>query len=208
MSAGFITGRILDMRAGKRAWLAAALAATAMLGSGCGAERVPAVKKWGEYHGKDGQFSCQYPKTWEATGGGSSGHGYSWAKFKRGGALIEIRADFKGSIMGDIGKSFGGGDQDAEKRALLNLHEMGKKEIGEEEFSGYKEKKPVEFQAGFGDGYKSEFTAAGSFGGKTHGYRATTLSNDRRITVLCTCPESNWKTLKPAFDKVIASVKR
>jgi hypothetical protein len=45
-------------------------------------------------------------------------------------------------------------------------------------------------------------------GGKVYGYRATFLGGDRRIEVICSCPSTNWKTLKPAFEKVIAGLRR
>jgi hypothetical protein len=59
-----------------------------------------------------------------------------------------------------------------------------------------------------GEGRRSIFTSDGSLGGKTYGYRATLLTGDRRITIVCSCPATNWKELKPAFERVTASLRR
>jgi hypothetical protein len=40
------------------------------------------------------------------------------------------------------------------------------------------------------------------------GYRATALGHDKDVTVFCVCPESDWKTLQPAFDRLLGSLKR
>ena len=57
-----------------------------------------------------------------------------------------------------------------------------------------------------GDSRKSEFTGSGLLNGAFHGYRVTALSRDKRIRVVCRCSESQWQSLQPAFDKMIASV--
>jgi len=54
--------------------------------------------------------------------------------------------------------------------------------------------------------FRAEFTASGSFGGTLKGYRATALSRDRRVRVMCKCSKDDWEKLKPAFDKVIESL--
>jgi hypothetical protein len=58
-----------------------------------------------------------------------------------------------------------------------------------------------------GEGRRSTFTAEQTLGGKVFGYRATLLGGDRRIEIVTTCSASNWQTLKPAFEKVIASLR-
>lgn len=78
-----------------------------------------------------------------------------------------------------------------------------------EEFANYNEREPKTFQSkGIGEGRRSTFIADQSLGGKVYGYRATLLSNDRRITVVCTCPATNWQALKPAFETVITSLRQ
>jgi hypothetical protein len=88
---------------------------------------------------------------------------------------------------------------------VAHVHETGEAKFAEG-FSNYKEQEPRAVQSYLGEGRISEFTAAGSLGRKLHGYRATFLSRDRRITAMCSCPVSEWETLRPAFDKVIASL--
>jgi len=43
--------------------------------------------------------------------------------------------------------------------------------------------------------HKAEFTASGSFGGKLKGYRATALSRDKALRVMCKCLEGDWEKL-------------
>ncbi|MFO0954485.1 MAG: hypothetical protein U0835_25660 [Isosphaeraceae bacterium] len=188
--------------------LAAAFATLAMplVLSGCG-ETVSAPKAFAEYHSKDGRFSCDYPKGWEADGAGTESSPSSWAKFTKGPAEIRIDADLAGSLMGDIQRSASermGGEAEP---PVASLHERGQKAMAEE-YSKYEERDPKAVTCGLGEARRSTFIATGALGGKVYGYRATALSNDRRITVVCTCPASNWQALKPAFEKVIASLRR
>jgi hypothetical protein len=92
---------------------------------------------------------------------------------------------------------------------VAKLHKAGKDKVAEE-FSGYKEEpEPDKFTNGMGEGRKSEFLAEGGLGGgKIHGYRVTLLSNDRRFIIICTCPHSDWKTMRPAFDRMLESFRR
>ena len=90
---------------------------------------------------------------------------------------------------------------------MANIHETSKKNVADD-FDGYKEKEPKSIKAKLGEARQAEFTANGSMGSKLRGIRTTMLSNDRRITVVCYCPSSEWKTLKPAFNKVVDSVGR
>jgi len=124
-----------------------------------------------------------------------------------GGAEIRVEADFAGSLFGDIAKAGGGFGGNSEP-PVARVHPMGTKAM-KDEFSNYQEKEAKGFQSkGMSEGRQSMFTADQTFGGKTFGYRATLLTGDRRITVITTCPADNWKTLKPAFEKVIASLRQ
>ena len=74
---------------------------------------------------------------------------------------------------------------------------------------GYEETEMRAFTSPLGEARVSEFTGERSgFPApvKMHGYRTTILNNERRVTVLCECPESDWSRLKPAFDRVIGSL--
>jgi hypothetical protein len=97
-----------------------------------------------------------------------------------------------------------GEDEDLEP--VAHAHEFGKGTM-EEEYNDYTElSKPEKPQCGFPRSRRSEFTAKGTFGGKLHGYRVTALGRDKRVVLICTCSEDDWKTLQPAFDQVIASL--
>ena len=174
--------------------------------SGCGGA-VPAPKAFVVYHSPDGRFSCDYPKGWEAeVGAGKSDAPYSYAKFTMGNAEILVDADFAGSLFGDIAKASGSMAGETEA-PVARVHPMGVRHM-KEEFNNYQEREAKAFRSkGFGEGRRSVFSADQSLGGKTYGYRATMLSGDRRVTVLCTWPSSNWNDLMPAFEKVINSLR-
>jgi hypothetical protein len=174
---------------------------------GCGGA-VPAPTSFVTYHSPDGRFTCDYPKGWEATGSGNKTDApYSWAKFTKGNAEIKVDADFAGSLFGDIAKASGamfGGESEA---PVAKVHPQGVRQM-KEDYSNYQEREAKAFQSkGMGEGRRSIFIADQMIGGKTFGYRATLLSGDRRITVICTCPATNWQALKRGFEKVIESLR-
>jgi hypothetical protein len=169
---------------------------------------VPTPKAFVTYHSTDGRFDCDCPKGWETDGGGKQESPNCWAKLTSGGAQIQVNADFAGSLFGDMakaGQGMLGGDAEP---PVARVHPMGARAM-KEEFNKYEERDAKAFQSkGFGEGRRSTFTASGGLGGKTYGYRATLLANDRRIQVICSCPATNWQALKPAFERVIASVRQ
>jgi hypothetical protein len=169
---------------------------------------VPAPTAFAAYHSADGRFSCDYPQGWEVEkGAGKSDAPYSYAKFRAGGAEIRVEADFAGSLFGDIAKAGAAMSGDSEAPAA-RVHPQGLRHM-KDEFSNYQEKEAKPFQSkGMGEGRRSMFSADQSLGGKIFGYRATLLTGDRRITVVCTCPSSNWKSLKPAFETVMSSLRQ
>src|SRR5262245_43950905 len=175
--------------------------------AGCGGS-VPPPKQFVTYHSTDGRFDCDCPEGWETQGGGKPDSPNCWAKLTSGNAEIRVDADFAGSLFGDIAKAgaaMDGGDAEA---PVARVHPLGVRAM-KEEFSNYEEREPKAFQSkGFGEGRRSTFTAAGGLGGKTYGYRATLLAGDRRIVVICSCPATNWQALKPAFERVITSVRQ
>jgi hypothetical protein len=51
------------------------------------------------------------------------------------------------------------------------------------------------------------YTAAGGFlKSPLHGYRATILGGERRISFEARCRDSDWPALKPAFERVLTSL--
>ncbi|SIN86703.1 hypothetical protein SAMN05444166_1348 [Singulisphaera sp. GP187] len=175
--------------------------------SGCGGA-VPAPKTFVAFHSPSGRFSCDYPQGWETTSAGKPESPNAWAKFTSGHAEIRVEADLAGSLLGDMAKSTGSTFGVEEEPPVARIHPMGERQM-KEDFTNYKEREPKSFQSkGIGEGRRSTFIADQTLGGKIYGYRATLLANDRRITVVCTCPATNWKTLKPAFETVVASIRQ
>lgn len=174
---------------------------------GCGGA-VPAPTAFVSYNSPDGRFACDYPKGWEATGSGDKTDApYSWAKFTMGNAEIKVDADVAGSLFGDIAKASGAIAGDDAEAPAAKVHPLGVRHM-KEEYNNYQEREAIAFRSkGIGEGRRSIFIADQTLGGKTFGYRATLLSNDRRITVVCSCPATNWKALKLAFEKVIESLR-
>jgi hypothetical protein len=186
-------------------WLVAICAVLAV--AGCAGKAVIPTS-YTTYSCNDGSFHVQYPTGWEADGGDTPQ--YSWAKFTSGGAKIFVEASSVGSLMGDMAGPRAmhvGGDvvmPDEEHAPVALAHENERQ--GFEDDEGVTEKKPVVVRTGFPDSRQSEFTGTRTFGGAIRGCRVTALGANRRIRVVCQCPESEWEALKPAFDKAIESV--
>ncbi len=173
--------------------------------SGCGGN-VPAPRNFKPFLDGGGKFVCDAPEGWETASGGKPDSPNSFAKFTSGSALISVNADFGGSLFGDIARATGGQGPDAEA-PVARVHPMGERHM-KEDYSDYKERDAKPFQSkGLGEGRRSTFTASQTIGGKVFGYRATLLSGDRRIEVITVCPATNWQALKPAFERVINSLR-
>jgi hypothetical protein len=181
------------------------LGAAFTLLAGCGGGPVPAPTAYKPFDWKDGGWGCEVPEGWDAQ---ASGKKNSSAKFTKGSAKISLRTDVSGSLMADMGS--GGynklGPPSDEDFPVHKAHLMGK-DAAAQEFGDYKEEGEItKFSNAIGgEGRKSEFTASAGLSGAVKGYRATFLSRDRRFQVFCTCRESDWKALKPAFEKVLES---
>jgi hypothetical protein len=177
---------------------------------GCGSAPITAPTSYGQYNAKDGTFACEYPEGWSADGGGKGGP--LWATFASGAAEIRANADVAGSLMGGLvggGGGFGVGDDESmDLEPVRKIHDLDK-ERAEQKYTGYQEIGDVAVvECGVGPARRSEFTSTTTFGSGLHGYRATILGHDKRVVVYCVCPESDWKTLEPAFAHVLRSFKR
>jgi hypothetical protein len=154
----------------------------------------------------DGQniFKIQYPAGWSCRSGGNGT--FSQASFSSGNAQIDVEADVAThALLSEIAVSgtvpVTTGDPNATITAQ-RAHWLEKTKFEDQ----HKEEKAVTALTKLGNGVKSEFTGTSSFGGNIHGYRATTMNEDKRIRVICQCPEDEWQSLKPVFDQVILSV--
>jgi len=178
--------------------------------AGCGGSPAKAPTAYGSYNSPGGTFACEYPEGWKADGGGK--RGLEWAKFKSGSSEIRVDTGVAGALRSDIAGTLGGktGEEELgpEFEPVHDVHIAGK-DWAEREYSGYKEAgEPAVLEASVGPARRSEFTASSTFGGGLHGYRSTMLGHDKAVTVICICPESDWKTLQPAFDHVLSTFKK
>jgi hypothetical protein len=167
---------------------------------------IPAPASFAKYSAMDNSFSCDQPAGWDtesaAAGGINSG-----ALFQRDGAKIDISTDLAGSLTGDIVRAQNAqmGDTADLKTPVEKLHEQGENSM-KNKLGDYQEQPYKKFSSSAGEACYSEFTGNGGLlAGKVHGYRVTMLTSERRVIIICQCPESSWTTLKPAFQHVIES---
>ena len=168
---------------------------------------VKAPVSYTPYNAIDNSFACDQPggPEWTMHETGATSGNLSTVTFSSGHVRIRVVSDATGSIMGDIATA-GNANLPPEQQvpAVQKLHLMDVKQLASD-LPGYKENDPQPFTStAFGDSRVSEWTADG---GSLHGYRVTMLTHEREITVICICPERNWKVLEPAFLHVINSVK-
>lgn len=165
------------------------------------ARPVPAPTNFIEHATGDGTFKCEAPEGWNIETTPSANGVAGGSTFSSGTAKIKLKTDLAGSVMGDLLK-------DPKKTPLQILHEAGAEKM-KEEFGDYDEMPSKMYQGAFGETWYCEFTGKGGFReGAIHGYRATMMGGDKRIRIIATCRESDWETLKPAFDRVLNSMKR
>ncbi len=162
-----------------------------------------------DFSPKDQAFRLRHPTGWKPETGSRPDNTYSWARFTQGSAKIQVFADVAGSLMSgsDSARQVPEG---SELAPVHGAHQMALK-TAKEEFSDYSESKPVLFKgSALGEGRIATFqaSAGGLFGGKLRGYRVTLLTRNRRVTILCSCPEAEFSQLEPTFLAVCRSVSR
>ncbi len=162
--------------------------------SGCGSAPAEPVSSYEPFEATDKSVTGESPAGWEKEAGDTGGT-LARLNFTQGDAKIRIRADAGASFMADAMKN-------GPVPVIDAMHEKGIKQL--DEFVSGAEAMPAKpMKSSIGEARYSEFTADG---GKTHGYRSTAIGPQRVVSVTATCPESDWETLKPAFDKVIGSL--
>ncbi len=157
---------------------------------------------------KDGAFKLRHPAGWTPETGSRPDNTYSWARCTKDSAKIQVYADIAGSLM--AGQSNVQHEEGSELAPVHGAHVNYQKTVSKE-YSDFKESEPTLFKgAALGEGRIATYTASagGLFGGKIRGYRVTLLSNDRRISVLCECPEGEFEKYKPTFLAVCRSLSR
>jgi hypothetical protein len=158
---------------------------------------------------KDNAFRLRHPAGWTTDTGSRPDNTYSWVSLTHDSAKVQIYADIQGSLMS--GSAVQGNYEEGSTSAPVHVaHELYKR-TASEEFGDYKESVPVVFKGSqLGEGRISSFTAteSGLFGSKLAGYHVTLLTNDRRISILCSCPEQELAANKARFLAVCRSLGR
>jgi hypothetical protein len=163
-----------------------------------------------DFSAKDSAFRLRYPEGWEHDTGSRPDNTYSWVRLTKGSATIEVNADIQGSLMSGSDVNRQPQEEGSETAPVHVAHEHYKKTAAEA-FGDYSESKPAVFKgARLGEGRISQFTASGGglFGSKVRGYHVTLLTNDRRISILCHCPEKEFAGLRTTFLAVCRSLAR
>lgn len=162
-----------------------------------------------DFAAKDSAFRLRYPKGWEHDTGSRPDNSYSWARFTKDSAKIEVYADVQGSLMSGSDVNRQPQSEGSETAPVHVAHELAKRSTAEG-FSDYNEGKPAVFKgAKLGEGRIAQFTASGGlFGSRIRGLRVTLLTNDRRVTILCQCPDKEFAGNQPTFLAVCRSLAR
>lgn len=157
---------------------------------------------------KDAAFQLRRPAGWEVEGGSRPDNTYSWARFTRDSAKVQVLADIAGSLM--TGSNQADHEEGSRLAPVHAAHELNARKVAED-YSDYQESEPAVFKGStLGEGRVAAFTAStgGLLGSKVRGVRITLLTNDRRITVLCECPTTQFDKYKPTFLAIARSLGR
>jgi predicted DNA-binding WGR domain protein len=157
---------------------------------------------------KDGAFALRHPAGWEMETGSRPDNSYSWVRFTKGSAKIQVFADVAGSLTS--GPNSSDHEEGSPTAPVHGAHERYKR-TGSELYSDYLESEPTVFKgSALGEGRIATFTASsgGVFGSKLRGFRVTLLTNDRRISILCEAPPKEFEKLKSTFLATCRSLSR
>ncbi len=204
------------------------LLAALFLAAKRGGERLAAPASFLSYLAPDKSFVCDAPAGWERHEAGVEGSEVAGVLFQQGAAKVEITSDQSSGATADMINAANAQQQqmreDMQSNAQANpalaqslptppppvsaVEQLHRGEAAEyaARYADYAEKPIHAFQSQLGDARLSEWTGRGSMGTRLHGYRVTMLGRDKRIRLNCRCPEGDWKTLQPAFVRVIHSV--
>lgn len=174
----------------------------------------------------DGSFTCDTPGGWDTRAVGAAAGDKQLTNsdgvfLTSGNAKIEITTTtVAGQAMGELVLGKETVPESMTGSAAAALHRRSKKGL-KNRLKGYQETAVAKFQSRMGgmifkegrfepDARLSEYTATGNqygFGGKVHGYRASLTGPTLIASVVCQCSEADWPKLKPAFLRVIASLR-
>lgn len=152
------------------------------------------------------EYLCKHPKGWEVTSGGGKEGVPPWTKFEKGGASIQIRDSLSGTPGAKVQRALKIGTAIERGEAPVDQVHEHRKQFAAESMRNYEETAPQKHDHRLGDALISEFTAKPILGEGIHGYRATVLHGYHQFNIVCRCTESEWETLKPAFEQVISAL--
>lgn len=179
------------------------------------------------YTAADKSFMCEAPAGWHAEGIGAEGGQGSRTIISQGDAVITLRSNASASTMADMMNATNAQQQQAREDlqnmpggppagmpappppvpAVQQLHKMNRESLAAK-YEDFTETATHPFQGRLGDARLNEWTGAGDMGARMHGYRVTMLTQDKMVTLVCRCRETDWKALQPAFVRIIHSVDR
>jgi hypothetical protein len=155
-----------------------------------------AVTAWEKFTTEENEFGFDYPAGWKAKGYGV--HGKREVEVKGDSATITVKENIVGSLVGDIAGALARGPVDDEHSPVAQAHDLRRPRE-----SGHQEEPAVTVVTKLGKARRSEYRDGGR-----RGYRVTALLHQTALDVFCECRESDWETLRPAFEHVIESLCR
>ena len=189
---------------------------------GCsGPESVSAPAAFSPFTSPDKTFAGVGPDGWKKEEAGVQGGMQGSVSFDKGSAEVSMTSDMQGSLMADMSRA--NNAQVDNVSGMLppgmqanmpqpippveKLHKMTSKSLAKK-YGEYEEQAMKPFTCSLGEARVSEWTgeSEGMVKYKVHGYRATVLSMERRLTAVCRCSETDWSKLKPGFEKVLSSL--
>lgn len=177
-------------------------------------KHTPAPTAFTKFSAADSSFSCDAPSGWTVTpdaGGGKMSDGSAstvgGVLFQQNSASVDITTDTYATLV-----AYDVMNNNADPQSLTGskagvLHKQWHKKIAAEH-KGYHETQVADYDGPIGDGRLAEWTATGNalgFGGTVHGYRASLAGGGKTAVIVCSCLESDWPALKPAFDRILGS---
>ena len=178
---------------------------------GCAPATIKAPENYTNYNSKDGTFAVDYPEGWDANGNGSRSSGQSWAEFKMGSIVIRIDASFADSVKAEsfsngmgaaLLEGISGELEDETPEAAMQAYWQ---EHYEDKFSKYKQEPGESIRTRLGPTFMNKFSAQSGFS-KIKGIRATTIARDRSVTFFAHCPQKQWDTFGPVFEKMLTGM--
>ncbi|MCI0639928.1 MAG: hypothetical protein L0Y72_19295 [Gemmataceae bacterium] len=157
------------------------------------------VTTWEKFSTEENEFGFEYPAGWNTKHYGITGR-REVDVIGKNGASISLKENLVGSLIGDIaGSQTGGRPVPDELSPVGRAHDMRQPK----DTTSYKEHPAETVMTRFGKARRSFYVD-----GAKRGYRVTILMHKTALDVFCECRESDWGTLRPAFDHVIETIGR